>query len=55
VKNKTYWLGVLDFLVGGTIGLVIASFFTSNHYVAAVWFIISGIILDTIMTYIKNK
>jgi len=55
VKNKTYWLGVLDFLVGGTIGLVIASFFTSNHYVAAVWFIISGIILDTIMTYIKNN
>jgi len=55
VKNKGKWYDILDYLVGGTIGLVIVSFFTSNHYVAAVWFIISGIILDTIMTNMKNS
>jgi sterol desaturase/sphingolipid hydroxylase (fatty acid hydroxylase superfamily) len=55
VKNKGKWYDILDYLVGGTIGLIIASFFTSNHYVAAVWFIISGIILDTIMTNIKKS
>jgi len=49
VKNKAYWLGVLDFLVGGTVGMVIAAFFTSNTYIAITWFIISGIILDTVM------
>ncbi|SVE38348.1 uncharacterized protein METZ01_LOCUS491202, partial [marine metagenome] len=29
--------------------MVIAAFFTSNTYIATTWFIISGIILDTIM------
>jgi hypothetical protein len=55
VKNNKKWYDILDYMVGGTIGLIIASFFTSNHYVAAVWFIIGGIILDTIMTHLENS
>jgi len=55
VKNKAYWVGVLDFLIGGTVGMTIAAFFTSNPYIASTWFIISGIILDTIMKNIKKS
>ena len=55
MKNNKKWYDILDYLVGGTIGIVIASFFTSNHYVAAVWFIIGGIILDTIMTHLEKS
>lgn len=55
MKNNSKWYDILDYLVGGMVGFFIASLFTTNVYVAAVWFVIAGIILDTIMTNKRNN